>query len=419
MEILGRIGTGLEPQAVVQAHLEAIDHFDSRIHAYIYVDHNARSTTGPYSGITLAVKDSQPVAGMPYTYGTPSWRDRIAEEDAVPVARARSAGMAILGKTNLPELAASIGTTNTLFPATQNPWREGITPGGSSGGSAAAVAAGLCSVALGGDSGGSIRIPASCCGVVGLRPTPDRIPNEEVDVTVMQSRGPIARSVADARLLFSVMTATNAGAARAERRYRIGMADSSPYGADPACQEAVRRAAKALSSAGHEIEEIGWDPEPVAQGYAVVRRASMASFPADTSTMGPGIRQLAEQGRGLSAMDYFRGFDSATQTANRAVALPLQMRYDFLITPTLGLPPMAIEEVPPFLGDVWARYVQFVLPVSFARVPAISIPAGLHDGLPIGVQLVGQFAQEYELLDFAEQLEAMPGFGFQRPPGLE
>ena len=116
--------------------------------------------------------------------------------------------MAILGKTNIPELAAAIGTTNTLFPATQNPWREGITPGGSSGGSAAAVAAGMTTVALGGDTGGSIRIPASCCGLVGLRPTPDRVPNEEVDVTVMQSRGPMARSVADARLLFSVMTAS-------------------------------------------------------------------------------------------------------------------------------------------------------------------------------------------------------------------
>jgi Asp-tRNA(Asn)/Glu-tRNA(Gln) amidotransferase A subunit family amidase len=118
-------------------------------------------------------------------------------------------------------------------------------------------------------------------------------------------------------------------------------------------------------------------------------------------------------------MDYFRAFESATDAANRAVGVPLQTRYDFLLTPTLGLLPMAIEQVPAFLGDEWARYTQFVLPVTFARVPAISIPAGLHDGLPVGVQLVGRFAQEYELLDFAEQLEELPGFGFQRPPGLE
>src|SRR5438094_8135872 len=412
-EAMGQVRAGdLDPQAVVQAHLDAIDRFEERIHAYIHVDRAARST----SGVTLAVKDSLPVAGMPYTYGTTSWRDRIADEDAVPVARARAAGMAILGKTNLPELAASIGTSNTIFPPTQNPWRDGITPGGSSGGSAAAVAAGLASVALGGDTGGSIRIPASCCGVVGLRPTPDRIPSEEVDATVLQSRGPMTRTVADARLLFSLMTATRPSGVSSKRRLLIGTAFA---GADPACQDACRRAAKALANAGHEIQEMKWDPEPVTEGYAVVRRASMASFPADLSTFGPGIRKLAEEGRSLTAMDYFHAFELATNAANRAVAVPLQTRYDFLLTPTLGLPPMPIEKVPPFLGEEWARHVQFVLPVTFARSPAISIPAGLHEGLPIGVQLVGQFSQEYDLLDFAEQLEQMPGFGFQRPPEME
>src|SRR5467141_2003009 len=130
--------------------------------------------------------------------------------------------MALLGKTNLPELAASIGTVNTLFPPTQNPWRQGITPGGSSGGSGAAVAAGMTTVALGGDTGGSIRIPASCCGIVGLRPTPDRIPSEEVDATVLHSRGPMTRTVADARLLFSVMTATRPNGAGPKTRFLIG-----------------------------------------------------------------------------------------------------------------------------------------------------------------------------------------------------
>ncbi len=415
-EAMRRVRAGeLKPQDVVQAHLDAIDRFDSRIHAYIHVDRSAHSS----SGATLAVKDSQPVAGMPYTYATPSWRDRVADEDAIAVARARAAGVAILGKTNLPELQAGVGTTNTLFPPTHNPWRLGATPGGSSGGSAAALAAGLCSVALGGDTGGSIRIPASCCGVVGLRPTPDRVPCEEVDPTVMHSRGPMARTVSDARLLFSVITATQPETPRPRRSFLVGLADSSPFGVDPACREAARRAAAALASAGHEVEEIKWDPEPVGQGYVIVRRASMASFPADTSTMGPGIRQLAEEGKALTAMEYFKAMEAATSAANRFVGVPLQTRYDFLLTPTLGLPPMVIEKVPAFLSDPWAQYIQFVLPVSFARVPAMSIPAGLHDGLPIGVQLVGQYAREYELLNFAEELEAMPGFGFQRPPGLD
>ena len=401
-----------DPDSVVAAHLAAIDRFDPDLHAYIYVDRNARSTTG----VTLAVKDSQPVKGMPYTYGTASWRDRVAEEDAVPVARARSGGLAVLGKTNVPELAASIGTTNALFGSTQNPWRHGTTPGGSSGGSGAAVAAGLCTVALGGDTGGSIRIPSSCCGVVGLRPTPDRVFSEEVDATVLQSRGPMARSVADARYLFSTMTATTPNGGVPKRRALVGVT----YGeADPACQEAARRAATALEKAGHEVEEIPWDPAPVCAGYGTVRRAHMASYPIDLSTFSPGIQKLAAEGRGLTAMDYFRAFESATAAANKHVALPLQTRYDFLLTPTLGLLPMRIEMVPPFLGEEWARYVQFVLPVTFARSPAVSIPGGLHDGLPVGVQLVGQFAREYELLDFAEELEKMPGFGFQRPPDLD
>ena len=397
----------LDPQDVVRAHLDAIDRFDGRIHAYIHVDRGATTNRG----ITLAVKDSQPVKGMPYTYATPSWRDRVAEEDAVPVARARAAGLAVLGKTNLPELAAAIGTTNTLFPPTHNPWRHGITPGGSSGGSGAAVAAGMCTVALGGDTGGSIRIPASCCGVIGLRPTPDRIPSEEVDVTVLQSRGPMTRTVADARLLFSIMSATA----------QPPPANSAPrkVGVTYAGADACRRAADALSEAGHDVEEIAWNPDPVTEGYGTVRRASMASFPADLSTFGPGIQKLAAEGRGLTAMDYFHAFDKATDAANRSVAVPLQTRYDFLLTPTLGLTPMKIEDVPAFLGEAWARYVRFVLPVSFARTPAISIPAGLHDGLPVGVQLVGRFAEEYELLDFAEDLEHMPGFGFQRPPEVD
>jgi len=407
----------VDPQAVVKAHIDAIDRYDGRIHAFIHVDRDAHAQPGPYSGVTLAVKDSQPVADMPFTYATPSWRDRVASEDCIPVGLARKQGATILGKTNLPELAAAIGTTNTLFPATQNPWRDGITPGGSSGGSAAAVAAGMCTFAIGGDMGGSIRIPSSCCGVVGLRSTPERIGSEEVDPTVLQAHGPLARTVDDARVLFAFMTGTEPPRFHnPDAKFRVGM---TLAGAHPACAEACRRAAAALSESGHRVEEIPWDPDAVTQGYAVVRRASMASFPADLSTFGPGIRKLAAEGRDLTAMDYFRAMDSATATANRMVGIPLRTRYDFLLTPTLGLPPMKIEDVPPFLGEAWATYVRFVLPVSFARVPAISIPAGLHEGLPIGVQLVGRFAQEYELLAFAEELESKPGFGFQRPPEVD
>jgi Asp-tRNA(Asn)/Glu-tRNA(Gln) amidotransferase A subunit family amidase len=134
---------------------------------------------------------------------------------------------------------------------------------------------------------------------------------------------------------------------------------------------------------------------------------------------GPGIRKLVEEGRALSALDYFQAFEQATAAAFETVVRPLLAGYDFLLTPTLGLVPMAIEAVPPFLSQPYGRYIQFVLPVSFAHTPAVSVPAGLHEGLPVGVQLVAPSGREWELLAIAEQLEAMPGFGFQRPPGVD
>ncbi|HYM66140.1 MAG TPA: amidase [Patescibacteria group bacterium] len=418
--IAGRVQSGeLDRQAVVAAHLEAIDRLDPRIHAYVYVDRSARASAGPLAGSTVAVKDNLPVARMPWTDGSEVWRDRVPAEDSVDVARTRAAGAALLGKTNLPELAAAVGTTNAVFPATHNPWRSGITPGGSSGGSAAAVAAGKATVGIGTDMGGSIRIPASCCGTVGLRPSPNRVPSHIIDPAGLSVDGQIGRTVTDVRLLFAVMAGEPAPGTQDPARSRIGMVDSTALGMDPACAGACRRASDALASAGHDVTPIAWESEAVASGYGVVRRASMASFPADPARFNPGIRRLVKEGRALGAMDYFRAFESASASATRTVVNPLLSEFDFLVTPTLGLVPMPIEEVPAFLSVPYGRYIQFVLPVSFARVPAISIPAGLHDGLPVGVQLVGRPGREWDLLNLAEQLEAVPGFGFQRPPGLD
>ncbi len=404
----------------MKAHLEAIDRFDPRIHAYVYVDRQARSSSGPLAGVTLAVKDNLPVAGMPWTDGSAVWRDRVAEEDTVPVARARAAGAAILGKTNLPELAAAVGTTNAIFPATNNPWREGFTPGGSTGGSAAAVAAGMATLGMGTDMGGSIRIPASCCGVVGLRPAPGTVLCEISDPAGLSVVGPIGRTVADVRLLFSVMaSASPPTASSVTGGYRIGLADATLLGLDAACRDACRRAGNALEAAGHRVQRIEWASEAVTAGYGVVRRSSMAAFPADPAQFAPGIRKLVEEGRALSASDYFLAWERATAAAYRVVVKPLLSDFDFLLTPTLGLVPMAIPAVPAFLSEPYGRYIQFVLPVSFARVPSISVPAGQHEGLPVGVQLVARAGREWDLLDLAEQLEAMPGFGFQKPPGFD
>ena len=391
--------------------VEDVERLDQKIHAFTYIARDA-----DWSGETVAVKDSLPVAGMPWTYATAAWRDRIAEEDDPSVARLRAAGMSIVGKTNLPELAAAIGTTNPIFGPTHNPWREGYTPGGSTGGGAAAVAAGMAKIGVGTDMGGSMRIPASCCGVIGLRPSVNRVPTWEVDAAGLSVTAPLARTVADVRRGFAVMVAEPAPPSTHNRHLRIGVADETALGVHPACRDAARRAADALARAGHDVKRIGWESEDVAIGYGRVRRASMASFPADLEQFGPAIRNLVAEGRKLSAQDFFSAYEQASSLAYRVVNKPLLFDFDFLLTPTLGLPPMKIEDVPPFLSEPYRGHIQFVLPVSFAKVPAISVPAGLHDGLPVGVQLVGQFAREFELLALAEELEGIDGFGFRRPP---
>ena len=419
VELAHRARSGeLDLEAVVADQLQAIERIDGRLHAYVHVDRRARGSSGALGGATLAVKDNIPVAGMPWTDGSAVWRDRVPERDAVAVARARDAGAAVLGKTNLPELAAAVGTTNAIFAATNNPWRDGYTPGGSTGGGAAAVVAGLATLGIGTDMGGSIRIPASCCGAVGLRPSPYRVPDESPDAAGLSMVCPLARTVADARLLFSVLSGAAPPPAGGHRRSRIGVVDSTSLGVDAACAGACGRAADALESAGHHVARIAWESEPVAEGYGVVRRASMASFQADPARFAPGIRRLVEEGHGLGAVDYFEAFERATSCAFDTVVRPLLGDFDFLLTPTLGLTPMPIADVPAFLGGPYRRYVQFVLPVSFAHTPAVSVPAGLDGGLPVGVQLVARPGEEWSLLDLAEELEAAPGFGFQRPPDV-
>jgi Asp-tRNA(Asn)/Glu-tRNA(Gln) amidotransferase A subunit family amidase len=416
-EVSRRVSSGeLHAQAAPRRHRDRIARLDERTGAFVHVDVAAAAAdAGPLAGVGLAVKDTQPVAGMPWTFGSRKWRERVADADAIPVARARAAGAAILGKTNTPELAASVSTVNDLFPPTQNPWREGITPGGSSGGSAAAVAAGLCTVAFGDDMGGSIRIPSSCCGVAGLRPSQGLVPTELSDPVALSCRGPLARAVADLRLALGVMTATAAPAEAEPRGLRVAVVRSSPVPTHPACEAARERAERALKVAGHTLDEVAWDPMPVAHAYQVVRPASVAIMPDEPEDYGRTAGRLIATGRRLAVQEYLEA-RRAGMDAARLVHRALE-DHDAVLTPTLGLPPMPIAEVPPFLGEAWCTYTQFVLPVSFAGLPAVSVPAGLAGGLPVGVQLVGRPLGEWALLDLAEQLERADGFGFQQPPG--
>jgi amidase len=417
VEIARRVTNGeLDSQAVVAEHLARIARLNPRLNAYIDVDQLAHAgATGPLAGVTVGAKESYQVKGMSWTWSSPKFRDQLAQVDSTPIIRYREAGAAILGKTNIPELVASVGTVSPLFGPTQNPWRDGVTPGGSSGGSAAAVAAGLATVATADDLGGSIRIPGSCCGVVALRPTPDTIPHDLPDPTTFDSRGVIARSVADARLVFEALT--GATAASSPTRARILAVTESPIGMAAGPAAAVARAAMALAAAGHEVERLEWDPLPVAESYKVVRRVSLAAWPGEPEEYGP-VRTLLAEGRTISAADYWRALQDGL-VAGRRIRDRLEAGFDAILTPTIGLLPMPHEEVPAFLGETWNQHVQFVLPISYSWLPSISIPAGEHDGLPVGVMLVGHVRQEAPLLELARELEEMPGFGFNRPPGWD
>jgi Asp-tRNA(Asn)/Glu-tRNA(Gln) amidotransferase A subunit family amidase len=408
-----RAGT-LAADAMSAVHRERIRRYDPQLHCYLSVDEGARALgEGALAGTTIAVKDSQPVVGLPWTFGSLQWAGRSAPSDAPFVDHLRRDGVAIIGKTNLPELAGAIGTTNDLIAATVNPWRAGTTPGGSSGGTAAAVAAGLACAGVGDDLGGSIRIPSASCGVVGLRPTIGRVRSDVVDPIGLNSIGPIARTVADVGAVFSSMIGESP-VAMPPAAGTIAVVELEGSAVHPGCRDALARSVKGLKASGFATRTIPWDPTPFGEAYRVLRRVSLAAHPGDPGRYGAGVRDFIAEGRSISEKEFLRAHDLGRAAAD---ALAAQLTgVDALLTPTLGSLPMAIAEVPPFLSARWSAHTAFVLPISFTGRPALSVPAGRWDGLPVGVQLTGERNGEWALLALAGTLEAVAGFGFERPP---
>lgn len=401
---------------MVTQYLQRIEKIDPALHAYLAVDRKVRPrTSGPLAGAAIAVKDSIPVAGMRWTFGSTRWANRTADVESAVVVRIRDAGGAVIGKTNLPELAGAIGTTNELLAPTENPWRSGVTPGGSSGGSAAAVAASLASAALADDMGGSIRIPAASCGVVGLRPTVGRVPLAKTDLIGMNVIGPIARSVADAKVMLSAMLAEPISDINPVAGV-IAVLGESTTKVDVACREACERTATVLRSFGYTLRAIPWDPAPFLQAYRVLRRVSLGGYPGPLDEYGAAVRELMREGRSVSAGELAEARLLAASARARLEGL-LEDSVA-LLTPALGSMPMPIESVPRFLSPEWAAHTSFVLPISMTGRPALSLPAGQVDGLPVGVQLVGRRGKDWDLLALAGQVEEQEGFGFVPPPDM-
>jgi amidase len=430
----------ISPSEVARYFLARIRATDGPIGSFVTVDEDwviaiaedveRRLNEGadlPLAGVPIGLKDLTDTAGLRTTYGSPSRAQNVPLHDAAVVTRLRNAGAIPLGKTNTPEFGNRATTAFGLFPPTHNPWNLSRTAGGSSGGSAAAVAACLCPLAEGSDGGGSIRIPSSCCGVVGIKPSRGRIsnsPNSNPRGGLI-THGPIARTVRDAALMLDVMAGAEPGdpftapvqatsfldaAKRLPGRLRIGLLTKSDKWIDPQVLAAVNRAADLIASLGHTVEIADVDLTGLGDVFRVMVEGESAAIEiSDPSLFGdPYSRWCYERGSSYSAVAYIRATEEMFRRTRTIILASL--RWDCLLTPTVTLPPQPLDT---FLADT-ARvaeddlaYIPFTYPFNISGQPAISLPLGWSDeGLPIGVQLVGQLYREDMIISLAAEIES-------------
>jgi amidase len=429
---------------LVELYLDRIGRFDGELNAFRKVlaeraladaqQADARRGAGddrPLLGVPIAVKDTEDVGGELTTWGTAAHGGPAARDNDF-VARLRSAGAVILGKTNLPELAIMGTTEGPAFGITRNPWNSDRTPGGSSGGSAAAVAAGLCAAATASDGAGSIRIPASCCGLVGLKPQRDRISMTPVDGHWygLSVRGFLTRTVADTALLLDVAAAHPPEllyatyAARAPARLRIALWTGTPFPPVPldgAVRQSIHDVAEQLRALGHEVVES--DPHYGRATDALIPRY-LGGIAQDAERMARPER-LQRRTRGFARIGRLVP-DALVQKALRdevghaARIGELFGDHDLLLTPISTRPPVdaaqweGLGAARTLLG--MSRAYPFTGIWNMTGQPAISLPgAPTPDGLPVGAQLIGPADAEPLLLSVAGQLEHALGWPQRRP----
>ncbi|KKD08705.1 amidase [Streptomyces sp. WM6386] len=415
------------PREVVAEHLARIERLDGRIGAFRTVraeaalaeadEVGARADLAelPLAGVPIAVKDNLAVRGESKRVGSAATPDTPSTEDHVTVARLRAAGAVVVGLTNVPELCV-FGTTEGVHGTARNPWDTSRTAGGSSGGSAAAVAAGLVPIALGNDGMGSLRIPAANCGLVTIKPGHGVVPAgvSDGDWFGMSENGPLATTVQDARLMLDILADTEPASPSAAATHTIalslrspiaGIAVTKPYTA------AAREAAGVLMKAGHQVRRA--DPSyPMSLSFT-----SLAHWTAGTSEDAQGLdpRQLTRRTRVHAAVG--RRFVKGVRTGTSRDALrrrlePFFEEYDVLLTPALAR--RSPKSVPwherGWLRNVLANtnYSPLTPPWNLTGWPAMSVPFGkLPSGVPTAVQLVGRPGSEAVLLEVAEQLEKL------------
>jgi amidase len=435
----------VSPVELVETYLERIERLDPELNAYVTVcaDEALDAAAGdlpdgPFRGVPLPIKDLNETAGVRTTFSSRAFADYVPEFDVAVVRRLKEAGFIVIGKTNTPELGSTAVTESELNGACRNPWDTTRTPGGSSGGAAAAVAAGLAPAAHGSDGGGSIRIPASCCGIFGIKPSRGRVsPAPYSGLEGLSTSGPLTRTVLDAAALLDVMSGYETGdpywapsperpfaaeVGRDQGRLRVAMTTSPPIEAtvDPACAAAAEDAATLLVELGHSVEEATpeWADDRLFGMFTRVWSVLPALYGENVSRFEPMNRALAEEAAATTSVEYVLATTGLRELARRIVAFFDD--YELLLTPTLAQQPVAIGALDD--EDPWqqfrnaGRFTPFTQVANITGQPAVSVPLSWSDdGLPIGVQLVGRPADEAMLCRVSAQLELARPWRERRP----
>lgn len=445
----------LSPVEVLEAHLASIETRNPRLNAVVtLVAEQARddarrceqavmqeATLGPLHGLPVAIKDTTPTAGIRTTFASPLYKDYVPTEDAEIVRRLKAAGAIVLAKTNTPEFACGANTDNALFGATRNPWNADLSPAGSSGGSAVAAATGMVPIAQGTDFGGSLRVPAAFCGIVGIRPTPGLTPNYPMPLAwdLGQVHGALARDAEDAALMLDAMVGQSsrspisvappwASALTDMQRHdpaklRIAyVSDIAGIGVEGAIDHICRAAAARLTDHGAEVEQVELDLSDGRLPYQIWRGLWMVGQQFERldslSSFGANLRGNVEAGLKLTALDFAAAENKRRQLYDRVCVF--FERFDVLLTPTAPVPPFSLTQDFPdrINGRRLDNYIDWIAPtflISFISLPAASAPAGLtKDGLPIGIQIVAPRFAEPLILSVAKFIRDRSGVGW--PP---
>lgn len=387
---------------------------------------------GPLHGLPFAVKDLENTKDVLTTYGSPLFKDFVPTEDAVAVGRLRKAGAIMVGKTNTPEFGAGANTRNPVWGATGNPFDPERTAGGSSGGSAAALAVDMLPICTGSDTGGSLRIPAAFCGVVGFRPSPGMVPAERRPLgwTPISVLGPMARNMADARLMFESQIGADpsdplsfpqpAGGLAEPREtdlstLRVAYSEDLSTGiVDAPIARAFRRRIEKLAPMFGRCDAHSFDFREAERCFDVIRAVSFVSryradYEADPSRLGPNVRANYELGAKMTLADF--AWAHAEQTRIFRRFQETFRDYDVVLAPTVAVSPfpwktLYLDQIGGRKLNTYYHWLAMAWYITLTTNPAVSLPCGVDEfGMPFGLQVIGRFRGDAELFDIATAIE--------------